>query len=180
MTIRTGVFHLHPRLPTLPPAVPRRRAGATAPDAGSRRMPCPGCTTCSATWSRSSLRSISKAAWAGATCSAAVTAAALGGLGVRSRAAEAAAPIRPRPLPPAGPVPAAILAQMQADPGAPPSQQTTDNVVDPGDPRIIAGVVSFAGAAGDLLGYLAQPADGAVHPGIGVVHENWGLIEPNM
>ena len=114
------------------------------------------------------------------TGSAAVTAAALGGLGVRSRAAEAAAPIRPRPLPPAGPVPAAILAQMQADPGAPPSQQTTDNVVDPGDPRIIAGMVSFAGAAGDLLGYLAQPADGAVHPGIGVVHENWGLIEPNM
>jgi carboxymethylenebutenolidase len=114
------------------------------------------------------------------TGSAAVTASALSVLGVRSRAAEAAAPIRPRPLQPAGPVPAGVLAQMQADPGAPPPQQTTDNVVDPNDPEIMAGMVSFGGAAGDLFGYLAQPADGAVHAGIVVVHENRGLIEPNM
>ncbi|HEY7295523.1 MAG TPA: dienelactone hydrolase family protein [Dehalococcoidia bacterium] len=114
------------------------------------------------------------------TGSAAVTASALGSLGVRSRVAEAASPIHPRPLQPAGPVPAAVLAQMQADPGAPPSQQTTDNVVDPNDPSIMAGMVTFGGAAGDLFGYLAQPADGAVHPGIVVVHENRGLIEPNM
>ncbi len=113
------------------------------------------------------------------TGSAAVTAAALAALGVRSRAAEAVAPILPRPLSPAGPVSAEILAQMQADPGAPPPQQTTDNVVDPNDPGIIAGMVTFGGAAGDLFGYLAQPADGAVHPGI-IVHENRGLIEPNM
>src|SRR5581483_10684719 len=77
------------------------------------------------------------------TGSAAVTASALASLGVRSRAAEAAAPIRPRPFPPAAPLPAEVLAQMQADPGAPPQQQTTDNVVDPNDPTISAGMVTF-------------------------------------
>ncbi len=114
------------------------------------------------------------------TGSAAVTASALTALGVRSRAAEAGAPIVPQPLPAASPVPPDVLARMQADPGAPPPEQTTDNVVDPNDPSITAGMVTFSGAAGDLFGYLAQPADGAVHPGIIVVHENRGLIEPNM
>jgi len=114
------------------------------------------------------------------TGSAAVTASALAALGVRSRAAEAGAPIVPQSLPTPAPVPADVLARMQADPGAPPPQQTTDNVVDPNDPGITAGMVTFGGVAGDLFGYLAQPADGAVHPGIIVVHENRGLIEPNM
>ena len=114
------------------------------------------------------------------TGSAAVTASALSVLGVRSRAAEAAAPIRPRPLQPAGPVPAGVLAQMQADPGAPPPQQTTDNVVDPNDPAISAGMVTFPGPAGTLYGYLAQPATGGPYPGLIVNHENRGLIEPNM
>lgn len=114
------------------------------------------------------------------TGSAAVTAGALAALGVRSRAVEAGAPILPQPLPTAAPVTPDVLARMQADPGAPPPQQTSDNVVDPNDPSIMADMVTFGGAAGDLFGYLAQPADGAVHPGIIVVHENRGLIEPNM
>ena len=53
-------------------------------------------------------------------------------------------------------------------------------MVDPNDTAIVAGRVSFGGAAGDVLGYLAQPADDAIHPGIVVVHENRGLVEPNM
>ena len=114
------------------------------------------------------------------TGSAAVTASALSALGIKSRAAEAVAPPRPaRRVAPA--MVAAPGPRVVNDNGTtPPSTSTTDNVVDPNDPAIVAGMVTFGGAAGDLYGYLAYPNDGAVHPGLIVVHENRGLIEPIM
>ncbi len=113
------------------------------------------------------------------TGSAAVTATALAALGVRARGAEAAPAPKPRQhveydATVAGiPVPSVSL-----NGTAPPPAQTTDNVVDPGDPSIQAGMVTFGGAAGDLNGYLAQPSASGAYPGIIVVHENRGLIEP--
>jgi carboxymethylenebutenolidase len=114
------------------------------------------------------------------TGSVAITASALSGLGVHSKNAEAAAP--PRSVRPERPVSNVPLGPLRPDENgtAPPPAQTSDNVVDPHDPAIVAGRVSFGGAAGDVLGYLAQPADDGIHPGIVVVHENRGLVEPNM
>ncbi|MGI8553812.1 MAG: dienelactone hydrolase family protein [Dehalococcoidia bacterium] len=63
---------------------------------------------------------------------------------------------------------------------APPLQQTDAPVVDPADPSVITSVVSFAGEAGDVRGYLARPAGEGAFPGVVVIHENRGLIEPNL
>jgi carboxymethylenebutenolidase len=115
------------------------------------------------------------------TGSAAVTATALSSLGVRARRTEAAAPPRPREHSVATPELAAMPApQVNINGTAPPPAQTAANVVDPADPEIQAGVVTFGGAAGDVFGYLAQPSAAGVYPGIIVVHENRGLIEPNQ
>jgi carboxymethylenebutenolidase len=47
--------------------------------------------------------------------------------------------------------------------------------VDPNDPRIDAGPVEFATAAGSMLGYLSRPREGGPNPAILVIHENRGL-----
>jgi carboxymethylenebutenolidase len=61
----------------------------------------------------------------------------------------------------------------------PPPASTSDPVVAPDDPDIIAEFVSFPGDAGDVRGYLARPAADGRYPGVIVIHENRGLIEPN-
>jgi carboxymethylenebutenolidase len=62
----------------------------------------------------------------------------------------------------------------------PPQAQTNDLVVQPDDPAIKAQNVEFPGQAGMIFGYLAQPKAGAAVPGVIVVPENRGLVEPNM
>jgi len=112
------------------------------------------------------------------TGSAAITASALAGLGIRARGVLAAA----RPPSPLLPQPASPPLRLQQTHGTdPPPAISTLNVVDPNDPAIIAGPITYGGAAGDVFGYLAQPAaTGYAYPAIVVVHENRGLIEPNM
>ena len=48
------------------------------------------------------------------------------------------------------------------------------------DPSIKAQNVQFSGQAGTVFGYLAQPKSGGAVPGIIIVPENRGLVEPNM
>jgi carboxymethylenebutenolidase len=111
------------------------------------------------------------------TGSAAVTATALAQLGVRPKGVQAAAP-SPRPL---LPQPAAPRYQQVVLHGTePPAAQTDANVVSPDDPDITAGRVTFGGAAGDVFGYLAQPVGDGPFPALVLVHENRGLLEPNM
>jgi carboxymethylenebutenolidase len=62
----------------------------------------------------------------------------------------------------------------------PPAAQSNDNIVQPNDPSIKAQMVQFPGQAGTIFGYLAQPSSGSAAPGIIVVPENRGLVEPNM
>ena len=62
----------------------------------------------------------------------------------------------------------------------PPRAQTSDFVVKPDDPAIHAQDVQYPGQAGTVFGYLARPTSGAAAPGIIVIHENRGLVEPNM
>ena len=80
------------------------------------------------------------------TGSVAITASALSGLGVHSKNAEAAAP--PRSVRPERPVSNVPLGPLRPNENgtAPPPAQTSDNVVDPNDPAIVAGRVSFGGA----------------------------------
>lgn len=61
----------------------------------------------------------------------------------------------------------------------PPPAQTNDPVVQPSDPTIRAEKVQFPGQAGAVFGYLARPNSGPA-PGIILVPENRGLVEPNM
>jgi len=82
-----------------------------------------------------------------------------------------------------GPWPGNISGQIRADrtDGTnPPPAQTTDFVVPPDDPAIITEMVTFPGPAGDVRGYLARPAADGAYPGVVVIHENRGLVEPNM
>lgn len=62
----------------------------------------------------------------------------------------------------------------------PPATNTPDPVVREDDPAIHAERVEFAGPAGAVFGYLARPRAGTPVPGIVLVHENQGLVEPNM
>jgi carboxymethylenebutenolidase len=62
----------------------------------------------------------------------------------------------------------------------PPAAQTSDLIVQPDDPAIRAQNVQFPGPAGTVLGYLAQPKSGTTDPGVILVPENRGLVEPNM
>jgi carboxymethylenebutenolidase len=49
-------------------------------------------------------------------------------------------------------------------------------LVDPADPRLATGMVTFRGASGEVRGYLATPKSGpAKRAGVIVVHENRGL-----
>ncbi len=47
--------------------------------------------------------------------------------------------------------------------------------VSPDDPRIEAGPVEFAAAAGTMMGYLARPKEGGPNPAVLVIHENRGM-----
>jgi carboxymethylenebutenolidase len=62
----------------------------------------------------------------------------------------------------------------------PPPAQTNDFVVQPDDPAIRAERVQFPGQAGPIFAYLARPKTGPPAPGIILVPENRGLVEPNM
>src|SRR5579864_4964931 len=98
------------------------------------------------------------------TGSAALTASALAALGVRPRGVRAAT-YRPQPLLPQPP--ASSFRPQQTNGTDPPPAQTTDNVVDPSDPAIVAGPVTYSGAAGDVFAYLAQPAQaGNAYPAL--------------
>jgi len=115
------------------------------------------------------------------TGSVAVTATALSGLGVRS--AKAQPVVEPRQPARTGSTPAqpAVLPDLPDVNGTmPPPAPTMDNVVSPDDPAILAGMVTFPGPAGDIYGYLAQPSAAGTFPGIVLIHENPGLIEPNL
>ncbi len=62
----------------------------------------------------------------------------------------------------------------------PPAEQTDAFVVPPDAPDIITEMVTFPGEAGDIQGYLTRPAADGRFPGVVVIHENRGLIEPNL
>jgi carboxymethylenebutenolidase len=49
-------------------------------------------------------------------------------------------------------------------------------LVEPADPRLATGMVTFRGASGEVRGYVATPKSGpAKRPGVIVIHENRGL-----
>lgn len=62
----------------------------------------------------------------------------------------------------------------------PPASNSADPLVREDDPAIQAQKVQFPGPAGAVFGYLARPRAGGPVPGIILVHENMGLVEPNM
>lgn len=62
----------------------------------------------------------------------------------------------------------------------PPGAQTNDLVVKTDDSSIRVQYVQYPGQAGTVFAYLAQPKSSAAAPGIIVVPENRGLVEPNM
>jgi carboxymethylenebutenolidase len=62
----------------------------------------------------------------------------------------------------------------------PPASNTPDLLVREDDPAIQAQAVQFPGPAGTVLGYLARPRTGTSIPAVILVHENQGLVEPNM
>jgi carboxymethylenebutenolidase len=62
----------------------------------------------------------------------------------------------------------------------PPAAVSADPIVREEDPAIRAERVQFPGPAGTLFGYLARPRSGPAAPGVILVHENRGLVEPNM
>lgn len=118
------------------------------------------------------------------TGSVAATAGALraAGVGVRNAEAAAAAVASARTVPATVTV-EALRPARQGEPGAstmPPAERTTTPVVPEDDPDIIAEMVQFPGEAGVVYGYLARPARAGMFPAIIVIHENRGLIEPNL
>jgi carboxymethylenebutenolidase len=118
------------------------------------------------------------------TGSIAVTAAALRGAGIPVQGAEAAAASSFVDRNVFATVsPSAMRAAESNEPGArtmPPAERTTANVVAEDDHEIVAGMIEFPGEAGAVFGYLARPAHEGSFPAIIVIHENRGLIEPNM
>ena len=98
-----------------------------------------------------------------------------------SPAAQATAS-RPDPTAPAAAAPGSVSSPPAALGAAtmPPAGRSNDPIVAESDPAIQAGSVEFPGAAGTIFGYLARPRTGGPAPGIIVVHENRGLVEPNM
>jgi carboxymethylenebutenolidase len=55
--------------------------------------------------------------------------------------------------------------------------QASGVTVPPTDPSLEAAMVTFPGASGQVIGYLAQPRGGGPHPAVLVIHENRGLLE---
>jgi len=68
--------------------------------------------------------------------------------------------------------------QTPATEASPATAPTTASTADRGDSQdsIEAGPVEFEGNGAKLLGYLSRPTLPGPHPGIGVVHENRGLL----
>lgn len=62
----------------------------------------------------------------------------------------------------------------------PPPAQTSAFVVAPDDPAIVAEMITFPGEVGPVRGHLARPRPAGRYPAVVVVHENRGLVEPNM
>jgi carboxymethylenebutenolidase len=86
----------------------------------------------------------------------------------------------------ASPSPAAAAAS--PTPGArgaatlPPASNSSDLLVKEDEPTIRVERVQFPGPAGTVFGYLARPRSpgNAGAPGVILVHENLGLVEPNL
>lgn len=79
------------------------------------------------------------------------------------------------------PTPLADIASPERAAGTmPPPERTDALVVPPDDPAILVEVVTFPGEVGEVSGYRARPAMEGSFPGVVVIHENRGLIEPNM
>jgi carboxymethylenebutenolidase len=118
------------------------------------------------------------------TGSVAVTATALRAAGVPVQGAEAAAASAYADRKVFATLGAADLrAAGKGQPGSstmPPAERTTENVVAEDDPAIVAGMVEFPGEAGPVFAYLARPSGEGRYPAVIVIHENRGLIEPNM
>src|SRR6266581_1202916 len=119
------------------------------------------------------------------TGSAPAAATALFALGCGANAGKpsgASGQSQPQAAPSASPATAATTAAVTTSLGAatmPPAAQSAENIVKPDDPAIRGQNVQFPGQAGPLFGYLAQPKGGTTVPGIVLVHENRGLVEPN-
>jgi carboxymethylenebutenolidase len=62
----------------------------------------------------------------------------------------------------------------------PPATNSADPIVREDDPAIQAGWVEFPGPVSPVFGYLARPRSGPAVPGIVLIHENRGLVEPTM
>jgi carboxymethylenebutenolidase len=113
----------------------------------------------------------------------AAAAAALREAGVQPAGAEPLPPVQRGGYIPATMPTEALQAPAAGTQGAatmPPSQITDALVVAVDDPAIVAEMVQFPGAAGTVMGYLARPNRPGRFPGIIVIHENRGLVEPNM
>ena len=76
--------------------------------------------------------------------------------------------------PTAGP-PATNSSTSEATPTSATSSASPYGTVMPDDPAIIAGQIAIPAADTDVIGYLAQPANGSTSPVILVCHENRGL-----
>lgn len=118
------------------------------------------------------------------TGSVGATAAALRTFGVPAQGAEAAtsAAFAERTVF-ANIAPSDIRAALAGEPGqrtAPPLATSSEPVVAANDPAIIASMVQFPGEAGTVFGYLARPSAAGRYPGIILIHENRGLVEPNL
>jgi carboxymethylenebutenolidase len=100
--------------------------------------------------------------------------------GTASPAATAARVETPAPTVAATSPTAAATAAARGAATLPPATNSADSLVREDDPTIQAGRVEFAGPAGTVFGYLARPRTGGPVPGIILVHENQGLVEPNM
>src|SRR5215203_1539927 len=103
--------------------------------------------------------------------------------GTAAPASTAARAETPSPAPAAAASPVASPGAAAGVRGAatlPPETNSADPLVPEDDPAVQAGRVTFPGPAGMIFGYLAQPRSGDPAPGIILVHENMGLVEPNM
>jgi carboxymethylenebutenolidase len=100
--------------------------------------------------------------------------------GTASPAATAARAETPAPTAAAARPTAAATAAARGAATMPPAATSADPLVREDDPAIQVGRVEFPGPAGAVFGYLARPRTGGPVPGIILVHENRGLVEPNL
>ena len=55
--------------------------------------------------------------------------------------------------------------------------QASGVTVPPNDPSLEASMITYPGASGQAIGYVARPKDAGPFPGVVVIHENRGLLE---